>query len=169
MSPLRGSRTMLLVVISCNSPLRLYFLALLFFPINFSISSHFSFSIFPSRYIFSIRRSSFSDSCFNFPLVKKLSSHSSRFFLLYLRLENWSLLVATHLSSIFLLAFFLSFHPDRLYFPNLSLPFTHSSDFSLQFQSEFHIIENSRPTFRHKIQACFFPAKPCNLIPVPMK
>lgn len=121
MFPLRGSRTMLLVVISCNSPLRLYFLALLFFPINFSISSHFSFSIFPSRYIFSIRRSSFFDSCFNFPLVKKFSS---RFFLLYLRLENWSLLVATHLSSIFLLAFFLSFHPDRLYFPNLSLPFT---------------------------------------------
>lgn len=124
MSPLRGSRTMLLVVISCNSPLRLYFLALLFFPINFSISSHFSFSISPSRYILSIRRSSFSDSCFNFSLIKKLSSHSSRFFLLYLRLENWSLLVATHLSSIFLLAFFLSFHPDRLYFPNLSLPFT---------------------------------------------
>lgn len=108
MSPLRGSRTMLLVVISCNSPLRLYFLALLFFPINFSISSHFSFSIFPSRYIFSIRRSSFSDSCFNFPLVKKLSSHSSRFFLLYLRLENWLLVVVSrdapvvHLSTCIL-------------------------------------------------------------------
>lgn len=107
MSPLRGSRTMLLVI-SCNSPLRLYFLALLFFPINFSISSHFSFSIFPSRYIFSIRRSSFSDSCFNFPLVKKLSSHSSRFFLLYLRLENWLLVVVSrdapvvHLSTCIL-------------------------------------------------------------------
>lgn len=55
LSPLRGSRTMLLVVISCNSTLCLYFLALLFFAINFSISLHFSFSIFRSRLIFSIR------------------------------------------------------------------------------------------------------------------